>query len=232
MIVSNDTSMGCKWYIKRGETISKRPCSASEDQIGTRQRACIIDASVYMIRPPVTLQGFWREKMLLSFIFSLYVSLTSLFPLSLCLKVPSHYSHSFLDLYNSFQTCQGVVIGLTRPLHQLSAEIFFSWWGYHSVSSFLVSCFHSSPSLPRLCGSLLWMSVYLRHRADLWGQFCRELVKYSEGESEDFIIRSEIWCLCPSIASSVSPSSSLSLSLSLCMFHFLSSSHRHTAGRH
>jgi len=79
LIVSNDTSMGCKWYIRRGETLRNGPYSASEDQIGTRQRACIIDASVYTMRPSVRLQGFWRERKLVSFIFSLYILLTSLF---------------------------------------------------------------------------------------------------------------------------------------------------------
>ena len=54
LIISNDTSMGCKWYIKRGETYW-----ASEDQIGSRLRFCIIDASVYTMRPSVSSQGSW-----------------------------------------------------------------------------------------------------------------------------------------------------------------------------
>lgn len=93
-----------------------------------------------------------------------------------------------------WEICGGAVIGLLlqRPLIKLSAA-----------------------SL--LCWSLLWMPIYLRHRVDLWDELCWELVKYGGGE--DLIIWREKWCLCPSIASSISPlSPCISLYVSFSFF--------------
>lgn len=93
----------------------------------------------------------------------IYISLTSIFPLSVCLKVLTRFPRTFLDLYNRvFKLVKRQWLDnlVRRPLCQLSAEISLSWLGYHSVSSFLVCCFHSSPSPQSLlCGSLLWMSI-------------------------------------------------------------------------
>lgn len=77
--------------ISREERAHARPCSASDDQVGTRQRACIIDASVYVMRPSVTLQGFLKEEDASVFHFlTIYKSVTSVFfSLCVCLKAPS-----------------------------------------------------------------------------------------------------------------------------------------------
>lgn len=97
--------------------------------------------------------------------FPHYIYPSPLFFLFLCASRSHHASPAPFWIYitefsNLSRSCDWTNNLVQRPLHQLSADISFSWWGYQSVSSFLVCCFHSSPSpLSLLCGSLLWMSI-------------------------------------------------------------------------
>lgn len=132
--------------ISKEEKVRKRPCSASEDQIGSRQRACIIDASVYMMRPSPSLRGVWRVKIPQSS-FSLNISLSPLFLLSLCASRPHHLSPPTLWIYiTEFSNLSGSS-GWTN------SQLLFT-------SLVQVTCFHCGPSpWSPLCRNLLRMST-------------------------------------------------------------------------